>query len=179
MLGGAALTGGVKFLYDQVSELLKRRRERKEAAKNGSEPPAAPEQPITSEVLVGELRPTIDDSILEARIDELLALKKQLLEIGEGEREADPADAAVIRDFEQLRALLEAIFGQRITFEGESDRPPTGSAIAVTMKTENVDGEVVVADLHEIRDGSTVTIKSEHGAIGKDAKLTGLHTGHS
>jgi hypothetical protein len=165
-LGAAALTQGINFLYGQAAELLKRRRDRRDAA---TQP--ASDKPI----LAGELADVeVDEQILEERNEELRELTEQLRPYATGDRQVDePPDAALIAKVEALRGLLELAYGQRITFDGE-ERGPTGTAIEVKLVARRVDGELTVADIGELRGGSRVSATGEVGDVGPDAKVTGF-----
>ena len=47
----------------------------------------------------------------------------------EGDRPVEPANRQLVEQIEAARILLEQIYGQHITFEGER-RPATGTALA-------------------------------------------------
>ena len=130
-LGAIALTDGIKFLYAQAGEILKRRRERKDTA---DAPPAA--GPARGRARPAPARPG-------------------------RRRRAGPASCAacatgsptspttsspprrptreVVAATLALREAIEAIVGQRITFRGEQ-REPTG--------TPTITGNVRARELH-------------------------------
>ncbi len=124
-LGAAALTGGITFLYGQVTELLKRRRDRAEQA--DAAPPVVPGGPV--EVLDGALvaRP-VDLTVVAGNEARLLELRRGLGDYADGLATADPADRRLLERVAALRGLLELAYGQHVTFRGEQ-RPATGSPL--------------------------------------------------
>jgi hypothetical protein len=136
-LGATALTEGIKFLYGQATEILKRRRERKAGREvEDTVPVEAPE------VVAGELRPAKPDwaavERLEGDIEEQLA---RLALYKDDIREADPGDEDLLRTTEALRRSLEVILAQRITFKGE-EREPSGPIVVGSAEVDDVAGYV-------------------------------------
>jgi hypothetical protein len=128
-LSAVALTEGVKFLYGQATELLKRRRERRDAAKKDEAAaalPTAPEGLLDGALTVGE-----DVPVADADADRLKALRSQLTDYMDGIEPVREDDAGLLEAADALRGLLEAVYGQRITFAGEPGRPPTGTPLDV------------------------------------------------
>ena len=71
-LEAAALTQGITFLYGQATELLKRRRDRKDAAVDDGSP-ASPPRPVDEPILAGKLVPVeVDEQVIESRSEEFL-----------------------------------------------------------------------------------------------------------
>jgi hypothetical protein len=144
VLGGVALSEGIKFLYGQVSELLRRRRDRLEQA--ASRPLTVPaEQPAA---LDGPMVPgPVDLSVVDSHEDQVLALASGLSNYANGLVAVDPADPRLVEQVTALRGLLELAYGQHLTFRGEQ-RPATGSplpaeapaSVASYVATVNVSG---------------------------------------
>jgi hypothetical protein len=131
-LGAIALTDGIKFLYAQAGEILKRRRERT------ATPVAAPG------LLEGELAPLQLDPTAE-RIAELRRLRQRLTDIVEDIEPADETDGEVVAATLALREAIEAIAGQRITFRGER-REPTGTTITGIVRARELHGRASGVD---------------------------------
>jgi hypothetical protein len=127
-LGAVALTEGVKFLYGQATELLKRRRERRDAAKKDEAAaealPAAPEG-----LLDGSLALPGDVAVSDADADKLTKLRSQLNAYADGLEPIREGDAELLKVADALRGLLEGVYGRRITFAGEPGRAPTGTPL--------------------------------------------------
>lgn len=150
-VGALALTEGVKFLYAQAGELLKYRRERKQA----------PELRPTAEILSGSVeaaRP--NDERLEELEPELTAGWHALAAYAHGIDEIDPADPELRRRVDGLRRALEVVYGQRITLQGEA-RPPSGPL---------VENEVRAARA-EILDSRVGVVQGAPGGVGVDQRV--------
>lgn len=131
-LGAVALTQGIGFLYGQLGDLLRRRRERRSQA--GDAPVGAadiPPQGAGGQILDAPLRPgPIDEAALDRHADQLAALRGLLFPYVEGDRQVEPSNSQLMNQVEAARLLLEQIYQQRITFKGEQ-RPSTGTALQV------------------------------------------------
>lgn len=139
VLAGAALTQGFGFLYGQLQALLERRR----AQREGRQTPVA-EQAETPAVLTGCLAPLqVDDRLLAEKADELTLLQSLLTQYA-GRAELDGHDPQLRTMLGRLRATLERIYGQRLTFQGE-DRPATG--VRIDQLAIDVEGEMVGLDV--------------------------------
>jgi hypothetical protein len=124
VLGGIALSEGIKFLYGQVTELLKRRRDRADEAVGAPVVPA--EQ---ADLLDGPLtlRP-VDAQVVTAHESKLKQLRRDLSDYADDMEPVDPANRQLIQQVNALRGLLELAYGQHLTFRGEQ-RPTTGSPL--------------------------------------------------
>ena len=136
-LSAAALTQGIGFLYVQVGELLRRRRERRQQADAGGAPPAPVKVPTAGEggeVLAGRLASgPVDEEALEQHADQLARLRGLLSPYQEGDLRVEPRDGQLLEQMEALRSLLEQVYRQRITFQGEPGRPVTGTPVEVRV----------------------------------------------
>ncbi|PTH85966.1 hypothetical protein C9J60_22655 [Streptomyces sp. A244] len=124
-LSAAALTEGVRFLYDQAGELLRARRERR-AEQSAADTPAVVAEPA--------VLPAADPAAVERFSGELRALRADLHEVAHGVDEIDPTDEALVRRVDALRRVLEAVYGIAVTFDGETgpqDVPRTHGRIDV------------------------------------------------
>jgi hypothetical protein len=153
-LGAVALTEGIKFLYGQAGEILKRRRERKKAAEEASL--EAEREPIAIRdpgILAGELKPAVIDFDAADRLEgDLAAFSQQLGNYANGLEEVDPGNEDLLRATDALRRSVEAIYQQRITFEGE-DRPPSGPVIDGRIDVYEVAGYVAVVRAEVVEGG--------------------------
>ena len=134
-VGAVVLTEGIKFLYGQVGEILKRRRERKAAGAESSAAPSKEPVPMVADAsasaLQGKLEPTVADfDKLEQVADSMMTIRDSLTSYKEGERDVKPDDAELAAKVDTLRRQLEAVLGQRITFKGEK-REGTGTPVVV------------------------------------------------
>lgn len=110
-LSAAALTEGVRFLYDQAGELLRARRERR-AEQSAVDTPAVVAEPA--------VLPAADPAVVDRFSEELRALRADLHEFASGIDEIDPSNEALVRRVDALRGVLEAVYGVPVTFDGEA-----------------------------------------------------------
>ena len=117
-LGALATTEGVKFLYGQATEVLKRWRERSA----GRETEAAASIAIPADApLQGALEPPQVDFDAVARLhDEIKALRAALADYADGLVDPTSTDYEFAAAANGLREALEVVYGQRITFRGEA-----------------------------------------------------------
>jgi hypothetical protein len=134
LLGSVMLTEGIKFLYGQAGEVLKRWRERK--VSSGKEAAQPAEVTLLSptpaaDVLEGTMAPpVIHFDRVEPLADSMLGLWNSVGMYAQGLKDVDPSDADLVAKTDTLRRQLEAVFGQRITFKGEP-RPASGTPVVV------------------------------------------------
>jgi hypothetical protein len=140
VLGGVAITEGIKFLYGQASAILQRRRERNEEPIPVEAPP---------DLLDGQLEPmTIDHAAADELEPELLRLYGQLTVYAQGLQEADPNDAELRKATALLRDAIEGVVGQRITFKGETGREPSGTPVVTgVVKAREIRGRAAGVEL--------------------------------
>ena len=176
-VGGLVLTEGVKFLYAQASDIIKRWHDRRSKKSDASAETKLPEKELASvpeakvtDILQGQLSPPeIHYEQVEKVYEPLNKARKELLDYQEGTLPVDPKDQNLIKNAEALRQLLELIYQQRITFKGE-DREPSGPKVITVVDVKEVLGEVLGIDVDEIASGSVETnVKAD--TVGPGAKL--------
>jgi hypothetical protein len=158
-LGAVVLTEGIKFLYNQAGELLKRYRERKESAAAAS---AAPEPllHVPPDIVEGSVSPAAPDyAVLEKLEQSLLESRRPLADYAEGLATPRPEDRLLVDQVDALRQLLETVYGQRITFKGEA-RPASGPLVRARGEVERVQGYAAVVHARSLKSG-------EVDAVGK------------
>jgi hypothetical protein len=167
-LGAVAITEGIKFVYGQASELLKRRRERKKTGVEPTEP-----VPIkNSEVLEGRLEPLkVDYEILEQVQGDMAALAFELADYKDGDVAPGPDVAEKV---DELRRALEAVYGQRITFKGETHQESSGATLSGEARATLVKGLVAGVDVGSVSGGARVEGKATADTVGKEGELYGV-----
>jgi hypothetical protein len=129
VLGATVLTEGIKFVYNQATELLRRRREK------AAEAPDVP-------ALEGQLAPLNPDSAVLDRVEpDLRELRKVLQDYVDDIEPISAQDERLLEATDAARRLLEAVYGQRITFRGEQ-RPVSGPVVEGTVDVDAVSGYV-------------------------------------
>lgn len=166
-LGGVALTEGIKFLYGQAGELLRRRRERISADRPTTPPPAGlldrdPGPLVPDPVVLGQLA-----GKLQNLRDDLEAF---VLDNSRLETHQPLPEVAALRD------ALEAIYGQRLTFMGEP-RESSGTVITGTARVKIVEGLAAGVRIDDLSDVDRVhgeieadTVRPGGEAFGTDAR---------
>jgi hypothetical protein len=125
VVGTAALTQAVTFLYGQITDLLRRRRERTDQQQN------VPLPEVAAGVLDAALpAATVSLHDLDRVEPELLRVRAVLGDYADEIRPVEADDSHLIETAAKARAILESIYGRRITFAGESGRANTGGALS-------------------------------------------------
>ncbi|HEY1573888.1 MAG TPA: hypothetical protein VGG05_21270 [Pseudonocardiaceae bacterium] len=125
-----ALAEGIKFLYGQGAELLRSWRERRQAGRVSAQDLAGGTPPEG----LFDGTPTFtrpDPDVLAHRATALAELLTQpaligVLSLGDP---ADPSNDEQVKALAALRAVLEEIYGERLTLVGEPDRPKAGELV--------------------------------------------------
>jgi hypothetical protein len=173
-IAGVALTEGIKFLYSQADAILKRRAERKAAAKSGAAAPAEPIAVATPSAFTGTLAPLqIDQEAADEHAENLKELRHVLEDQALGHAPSGEVDPDVIRATLALRDAIEDIVGQRITFEGE-DREPSGTPVATgRVSAKVIKGRATGLDVDEMTGGQAKG-EVEADEITEGGEATGL-----
>ena len=149
-VAATVLVEGIKFLYGQAAEVLKRRRERRVAEDPVVEVAESPQ------ALEGDLAQlTIDPDAAERLEPELLSLYAALTPYAQDLAPADPADEGLLRTVDALRRVLEAVYQQRLTFAGEA-RPPSGPVVEGRIDVKEVEGYVAAVEAELVASGHVI-----------------------
>lgn len=152
-LGAVAATEGIKFLYTQATEVIKRWRDRKAGKEVEAQSPIPVDRP---DLLEGELAPPkVNFEAAERLQDDIKQLASVLGSYANGLEEPDPDDRELAAAADGLRRALEAVYGQRITFKGEA-REPSGPVVTGRAEVETVAGDVAGVRARLIRNGRIV-----------------------
>jgi hypothetical protein len=148
-LGAVALTEGIKFLYGQAGEVLKRWHERRDKAAATTQ--ARLQAP--GGLLDGAVEPADPrDDVSERLEEELRETRRLLADYAEGIETPRPDDRLLLEQTDALRRLLEAVYGQRITFKGES-RPSSGPLVTGDIDVDDVAGDAAAVRARVIESG--------------------------
>jgi len=149
-IGAETLTMGIQFLYAQAGELLKRWRERREGGDAGQ---ALPAPEAGSAVLRNEPQGlTVDDAALERLAPEIRELRASLAEYAEGIEKVAPDNTGLVQVTDALRAALECVLGEDLTFQGE-ERPAHDPDVGVEVTVDDVAGYVAGIRANQLVDG--------------------------
>ena len=169
-LGAAALTQGIGFLYGQVGELLRRRRDRRQSAAAVTGAVEIPPAGEAGDALAGQLAAgPVDEQALDQYAEQLANLWGLLAPYATGLRPVDVADRQLAGQLEAARRLLEHIYRQHITFTGEQ-RPATGTPLDVRHAGDvgRYAAQVIAAGERAAAVGGNVTgvvITGDHNAV--------------
>jgi hypothetical protein len=149
-IGALAATEGIKFLYGQAAELLKRWRDRKAGKDAETDEPI----PVTdADVLAGTLEPLLPDlNTLDRLAADIKAFAHVLGDYAGGLEQPDVHDRDLVEAADGLRRVLEAVYGQRITFKGEQ-REASGPMVVGRADVDKVVGDVAGVRARLIRSG--------------------------
>jgi hypothetical protein len=172
-VGAVALTEGIKFLYGQAGEALKRWRESK-AAKAAAPAVTEPVQvELPAGAFEGQLQQPRLDLAAVARLEpDLRQLRAAVADYAQGIDEVDPNDERLREIVDSLRRAMEAVYGQRLTFKGEPG-PPSGAEIVGEAKVDEVLGYVAGLRAKRIIAGSA-TGRVEAGKVDREGQAVGL-----
>lgn len=169
-MGAVALTEGIKFLYNQAGEVLKRWREARSSGKGivRSAMLCPPEGLLVEGGEPVEPRDDVADSLWH----ELSEARKALTDYADGIEVARLGDQHVTAQVDALRRLLEVVYGQRLTFKGE-DRPSPGTLVTGEINVEQVAGDAAAVRATKVVGGEIRGI-ARVGRVEEGAKLTGV-----
>jgi hypothetical protein len=168
-VGTLALTEGVKFLYSQAGELLKRWRDRDKNLEN------AVDVKLPSTAFTGDLGTVMPDmQALSTLVGPLRELRTALAEYAQGVDPLDPTDAGVLGQVNALRRAIEAVYRQRLTFVGEAAEP-SGIPVQGSVSAQEVLGYVAGLRAHRITGTASGTVDVDR--VGPGGTAVGLDAG--
>ena len=174
VLGGLVATEGVKFLFSQASDVLKAWRERRAKKAAGEKVADQLEVPVkASEAL--DAAPTseeVDLAVIEQQNKALLELIGRVAPFATDLADVDVADVALGEAAGELRAILEAAYGQRFTFRGE-DRERTGARVSVQQILGEITGGSVVGADATVATGH-LEVDQQVESVGEGGSVTGF-----
>ncbi|MCX5111006.1 hypothetical protein OOK13_21150 [Streptomyces sp. NBC_00378] len=124
-LAASALTQAIGFLLHRAEVVLDRHTERRDTSE-----PLLPEE--VPDVVVGDPGHALDfdpDEVTEERAERLETLVEALELYAENGHLVEGQDERLRRTLGRLRTLLEDVYGRRITFASEEERPASGMRI--------------------------------------------------
>lgn len=143
-VGAVAITEGIKFLYGQASDLIKRWLDHKEAEKNASASLSKTEavEVKLPDVFAGQLSQTqIHYDVMDRIGEQLRELRKDLADYADGIEKVNMDDKNLLQTVDALRQSIEAVYQQRLTFRGEQ-RSPSGPIAESSIDVDEVVGYV-------------------------------------
>lgn len=138
-VGAIALSEGIKFLYAEAGELLKRWLECKQKPGSDRELQVDIRLPGAFE---GHLHPaTISSNTFTENERALTDAYQQLSLYATDVKAIELSDTELLKNSDNLRSVLEQILGQSLTLKGEL-RPPSGTTVVRgSLKADSVSGD--------------------------------------
>ena len=156
-VGAAALTEGIKFLYSQAGEILKRWRMRRDRDKQYDAEKANASEAVEvdlPEIFEGQLKdPEIHFGHVKELKDQLRELRKELSDYAEEIEAVNETDPNLLKKVNALRNLLEIIFQQSITFRGEKRRLSGSPVLLGIVEAIEIAGDAIGVDVETVTTG--------------------------
>jgi len=174
-VGSVALTKGIKFLYAQSGEVLKRWRERRETVESGTSSldDTARIDAKLPNVFEGQLsEPEIHFDVVKRLGQELQETRRSLSDYADDIEKVDNNDQELLAKTDALRRLLEAILQERITLKGEQ-RPPSGPVVEGHIDVEEVAGYAAAVRAGRIAGGHVEAV-SKQERIESGGQVSGI-----
>lgn len=168
VLSGVAATEGIKFLYGQAAEVIKTWRAHRDERRQAMDVPIVK----TAALDAAPVDTAVDTAVIDQHHAAMVGLWAQLAPYAQGLQDVDLNDEALARTAGELRALLEAAYGQRFTLRGEH-REPTGTKVTVTQVLGSVSG-LAVGVQGDVSPGATVTVRQDAVDVTVDGTVIGL-----
>lgn len=176
-IGGTALIEGIKFLYNQAGEVIKRWREQKSKTSQSDDKSEIINIILPKAAFEGNLaNVTIDFEKVQKLEGGLRQLRRDLTDYVDGIDEMNERDTRLLEKVDALRNLLEIIYQQHITFKGEN-RPASGAPVVVgRVDVKEIAGQSTGVEAEAVTGGH---VKGEIIAdrIERDGNATGVKVG--
>ncbi|MGW7304276.1 hypothetical protein ACWGI1_01705 [Streptomyces sp. NPDC054835] len=165
VLAASALTQAFGFLYARAGAVLDRRAARRDEARQG-EPETVPA------VVVGDPGPlAFDVTALTSEREQRIRALLEVLGVYDEHRDLIKSDdARLLRALGSLRAVLEDVERQRLTFEGES-RPESG--VRIEQDLDVVHGTAAALKARRVGDAARVDVRQTAKAVHRGAEIIG------
>lgn len=131
---------------------------------------------MPADVLDGSLPTQVDGAVLDQIGDRLPALAEPLARYVGADASVDPRDEQLLTAVDRLRRSLEAVYGQRLTLDGE-DRPPTGTRVDVEQLLDEVEGYVVGIQADQIDRDTHLNVDQKAKKVAPGGTLHGAVLG--
>jgi hypothetical protein len=148
------VTEGIKFLYGQAAEAVKRWRESPKDA--GASKTAQAKVTPPPQIFDGPLEPLeFHLGQVEQLEKELLTLRSALADQADGLASVHADDRALLETIDAFRQAMEAVYQQRLTFVGEQ-RPQSGPVVEGTIDVAVIAGTAAAVRARLIASGKVV-----------------------
>ncbi|MFG2955875.1 hypothetical protein ACGF5O_19400 [Streptomyces sp. NPDC048291] len=174
-LGTTALSEGIRFLFDQARALLDRRRSRQEGDGAATDEPGDGVVRLPPAAFTGTLDTRrLDEAALAESVAALRQLRTDLFPFVDDEGSVRPGDVELLQRVDQLRRVLEAVYGQRITFvTEEGERPASGTVVDTSIDIAQINAEVVGVSVGRV-DGGRFSTRIRGQNVGPGGRVVGF-----
>jgi hypothetical protein len=111
----------------------------------------------------------VDDDLLAPLAETIREQRKELADYADGIEPVNPGDLALRAKVDALRRLMEGIYGQPLTFQGEQ-RPDGG--VHALVSVDRVLGDVAAIRARLVE--GSVTAEARVGTVESGGRLTGI-----
>jgi hypothetical protein len=157
-VGTVALTEGIKFLYSQAGDLLKRWRDHKQKAVQK----AKKQEDLTGEIKINlpavfdgqiSINPKINYSVIQKTEEGLNKLHNDLSKYATGTSQIDTTNSDLLEKIDRLRKILESVYQQNITFKGENRSPSGSPVVTARFRAKKFAGTLTVVEAMHMESG--------------------------
>jgi hypothetical protein len=153
------VTEGIKFLYGQAADAIKRWRDEKGRPTKSDTVVVQTSPPAIFDGALGPL--LIHGNQVETLEDHLIKLRRALADYADGLEPVDMGNAALLETVDTLRQAMEAVYQQRLTFRGEQ-RSASGPVVEGAIDAKSIAGIAAGVEARWIANGKVIgTIKTE------------------
>ena len=152
VVGSTVVVEGIKFLYGQMTEVMKRLAAKRDKP---AEPATLPE-PVALPTVFAQEGETRQANLVTAEQleDEMFQLHGDLAAYAEGLRKPKEGDPLVLEQLEALRKVMEAVYANHITFKGEKLPTSEGPNVNAELKNKEVKGYVAGVRIKKMNAGN-------------------------
>ena len=173
------LSEGIKFLYNQAAELLRRWRDRRDEPANAEVAAgldyAVPELPRA--FAPSSAQGGLDEQALAELVEELWALRRELQDHADGVVPIDANDSTLLGLVDALRCCLEAVWCRPLVFAGEQRSPAAQRAVVEgRVSTQEVAGYAAAVRAASLP-GGTIRGQARANRVWPGGQLIGVELG--
>ena len=152
VVGSTVVVEGIKFLYGQMTEVMKRLAAKKEKPAE----PASPPEPVVLPTAFAQEGETRQANLVTAESleEEMFQLHGNLGAYAGGLKKPTEGDPLVIAQLEALRKVMEAIYANHITFKGEKLPASGGPTVSADIKIKEVKGYAAGVRVKKMNSGN-------------------------
>lgn len=173
-LSAIALSEGVKFLYAEAGEVLKRWWDKRDkASEAASHTPESDDVPLPDVFEESPAQRHVDDAALKILSEDLEATWGRMAPYAAG-KPLNPADDALLLEIARFREMLEAISGRTLTFKGEQRKGR--ATVQSFLELNTLRGRATGVRIDHIEHGEARSV-AKVNEIDESGSFTGIDVG--